>query len=931
MFIAMEHIVGPTLQGWLEQPRPWRQVLEVLIQAGRGLAAAHQVKLVHRDFKPGNVMVGDDGRVRVLDFGLVYSVDESKDELTQEGSQPGTPAYMAPEQIEGRDVDALTDQFAFCTVAFEALYGKRPFGGGTLLARATRMMMGKIQPRPTKTKVPRRVHDAVVRGLAANPERRWPNMPSLLAELENSLGLDRRVLVRRAGLVGAVVIAVGTFSFFVLKSVYQGELEKQNHALSKAYAEVGEKNAELEQKNAELRGHSEIQKALRVASMAETPGRRLAALDLAIEIYGRYALERLQAPLEVETSIFAATQGLRTAWEVRDQGIVDVAFDPESGQVVTAGPQGIKMWSPDGRRLPRTIVAQVASSIFAEFSSDRQYLLTINKDGMARLWHTKSGELKKDFAEFDAKVAHFAPDGNRLAIGSSDGRLGVWKVGVGEPIAKEQEIKVGGPGPVLALGFSLDGRRVSTADGSKGIQLWELSSGQLLNHMPVNDSPIVVAFSADGTRVAIADELGVVQLWDVADGSLVATFVGRLEVRDVAFSPDGSQVATVGFDSMIRLWDVHSKRLLDTLEGQPGIHQRVRFSPTGDRLAVVGSEDVVRVWTLEPLTEQRRIRGRDRKDRRMAMSADLSRAVVVERERASLWDMSSDHLVVEIKSLGGSVDAVGFSVNSPEFVTVDGKGQGRVFTAEQGESVAELPTLAGGVLGVALSRRWVATGDNEGRVRVLNRVEDEVTCEFGGGGAMVTSLVLSGEGSQLAAANIDSVRVWDLDACKVIFERPFVGSALALAFSPDRKWLAVAGHGVEVGGDPVDVAIFPLAQGLEVKKLVGAGDSMINALAFSPDSKQIATGGDLRLRLWDVELERSYADFGMHATELLKVGFSADGQWLYSGSVDGQVFRSLATPEARLQLACESRHSIAPAATPVETGATAICERVLAR
>src|SRR5262249_42357725 len=156
LFIAMEFVDGVTLSSWMKYKRTPAEVLGVLSQAGRGLAAAHAAGLVHRDFKPSNVLIGHDGRVRVADFGLARILPEAPagspalpapraaaSEISRTGSLVGTPAYMAPEQFSGIEPDARTDQFSFCVVLYEALVGKRPFQGETLEALAKSVVEGK--------------------------------------------------------------------------------------------------------------------------------------------------------------------------------------------------------------------------------------------------------------------------------------------------------------------------------------------------------------------------------------------------------------------------------------------------------------------------------------------------------------------------------------------------------------------------------------------------------------------------------------------------------------------------------------------------------------------------------------------------------------------------------------------------------------------
>ncbi len=197
VFLAMERVEGPTLAGWLrERERPWREVLALFVQAGEGLAAAHRAGLVHRDFKLANVLVGADGRPRVTDFGLVRhgaggdeglpgeaGTGDAGEALTRAGAVPGTPAYMSPEQLAGREVDARGDQFSFCVALHEALYGLRPFD-----ARARGEARWRRVPVPRGPRLPGSVRAALERGLALEPEARFPSMDVLLAELSRPSG-----------------------------------------------------------------------------------------------------------------------------------------------------------------------------------------------------------------------------------------------------------------------------------------------------------------------------------------------------------------------------------------------------------------------------------------------------------------------------------------------------------------------------------------------------------------------------------------------------------------------------------------------------------------------------------------------------------------------------------------------------------------------
>jgi len=204
IFMAAEYVEGGTLGEWLtNQPRTWREIVHVFVAAGRGLAAAHAAGLVHGDFKPHNVMIGNDGQVRVMDFGLAREVSEDIDDVssvhldiagvdlqrTDASSRVdmGTPAYMAPEQHMAIDFDARADQFSFCAALYESLYGLRPFS-----SQRSEMLDAchnrRVTPPTLRRKVPSWLHKLVLRGLSFRPEHRFASMDDVLQALSRRSG-----------------------------------------------------------------------------------------------------------------------------------------------------------------------------------------------------------------------------------------------------------------------------------------------------------------------------------------------------------------------------------------------------------------------------------------------------------------------------------------------------------------------------------------------------------------------------------------------------------------------------------------------------------------------------------------------------------------------------------------------------------------------
>lgn len=229
LFVAMELARGGTLAAWTRaRPRRWRQVVRVFVEAGRGLAAAHQVGLVHRDVKPSNILLDGHGHAKIGDFGLarMFGVAEDGDageplpaagldvSITRTGGIAGTLAYMSPEQLAGGPIDARADQFSFCVALWEALCGRRPFPwvhdpGQSPDALVEVISAGPVDGPRSGVRVPRRILALVRRGLAADRIRRWGSMDELLDAIERAALPRRRWWLAAAAAIvaGAVVIA----------------------------------------------------------------------------------------------------------------------------------------------------------------------------------------------------------------------------------------------------------------------------------------------------------------------------------------------------------------------------------------------------------------------------------------------------------------------------------------------------------------------------------------------------------------------------------------------------------------------------------------------------------------------------------------------------------------------------------------------------
>jgi hypothetical protein len=390
VFVVMDYIEGVTLEDWLATPRPWRELLRVFIAAGRGLIAAHAVGVIHRDFKPSNVLLRSDGTVQVFDFGLARAASETgvpddlarprtlqetwmtslSQPLTQYGAYVGTPAYTAPEQRGGEQVDERSDQFSFCVALYEGLFGNRPYSGENIYALELAKVNGRIDPPRRRVRLPRRLLRAVLRGLEADPEGRWPTMPALLAELERHLPRHRGLILAACGLVGLLGGALG-FELATRGPVCTGAtaafagawgeaprvaLERSFAATGLAYAEdtaarVGARLGEYQQRW--LAAHTDACEATHVrrSQSPELMDRRLRCLDQRRDQLEALLAVYAAADAEVVQHAVAAAAALpapESCGDPRARGRdEDLSADPE--RLATLGEQRRRLAAADAQ------------------------------------------------------------------------------------------------------------------------------------------------------------------------------------------------------------------------------------------------------------------------------------------------------------------------------------------------------------------------------------------------------------------------------------------------------------------------------------------------------------------------------------------------------------------------------------------------------
>jgi WD40 repeat protein/predicted Ser/Thr protein kinase len=882
-YIAMEYVAGHTLRDWMRAaPRSTAQILAVFVAAGRGLEAAHQQGLAHRDFKPDNVMVGDDGRTRVADFGLVRAFAEPSSErpraeldaqidagiarianvdLTATGALLGTPAYMAPEQYLGEPSGPATDQFSFCVSLWEALYGTRPFAGKSVAELATNILAGKIATPSGDAKLPARIRKALEQGLAVEPGKRWPSMGALLTVLERELSMpQRRTFAVTASVVVAALLAVVGFA-------WQRVAARDEAAAAESRLALAERRA---LQSAEL--------------LAE--GESVDALVLAIRAAGGLIDEsslRAQLPHAVSQSLHdASTAELRFGVVEKFSGWASVAaftadgthlalaqgtlvyglehdyIEIRSVQACTA--KGGECTKQDGVVTATLTGHRCAVQHMQFFADDSRLLAHCYEDGGAHLWD-RSGAL---LASFDTMaLARVSPAGAVVATRSGHD---VNLTGTsGDTVATLH----GHTGEPTVLEFSADGSRLATA-GPDAVRIWDAESGEALTVLDHADV-VIAAWFADGSgRLATLAMDQHVRIWKAESGELLdvlAPGAGQeyssfapMDVHGLVAAPDGSRVALY-IDRKLWLWDAATGELILHLvdhgsgrrpisfqPDKPNIRPytvgaALQFSPDSSRMVFLRNDSSI---LLLDAGRGAAIRESGRSTSGYSFTPD-SEFLAVGHDGVEIWDADTGARVTTLEGPSPS-DLTVLSPSGRLLLTrgVDANGEWAVDVWDTQVVPSSLSTLSktsasAVVLAVApvgghvmMADAALATISDASSGKQLSKLEGHA------GGVRLA--VFSRDGQVLAAVDREEVlHVWDAASGKLI------GGPVELKERVTALALSDDGAHVATGSGEL-VRVRDVRSGAVVLELDGHWRQP-DAIAFSPDGQLLATV-DIRMRLW---------------------------------------------------------------------------------